>query len=113
MINPEVIVRQLFPQDAACVYGTRNIEVNGLSAGAEPENCEILIRGQAKNSNERREFFLVRTREALAFLRVCAAMSDSGYAEFAVIREIQQVGSTEATALEEYARESIVALCGQ
>ena len=113
MINFNAIALQLFPQGIAHGRGEKNIEVNGLSAGTVPVNCEILTRGQHKRSNDRREFFLVRTSEALAYLRVCTAMPNSGYAEFAVIYEIAQIGSAEAQTLEKYAIEAIDVLCGQ
>ena len=113
MCDPEVIVRKLFPQGITGFCGARSIEVNGLNAGTVPANCEILIQGQHKRSNDHREYFLVRTLEALVYLRVCTAMPDSGYAEFAVIHEIAQIGSAEAKTLEERARESITVLCGQ
>lgn len=113
MLNFNAVALQIFPQGITHGRGEKNIEVNGLSAGTVPVNCEILARGQHKRTHDRREFFLVRTSEALAYLRVCTAMPNSGYAEFAVIHEIAQIGSAEAKELEEYARESIAVLCGQ
>ena len=110
MKSAEIAMR-LFPQGTPGHVGVRSAEINGLEAGTEPVNCEILLKGQMRFSEERRELFLVRTPEALVFLRICRAAPGSGYAEFAVVLETEAIDSPEAKSLEEYVRSTFPNLC--
>jgi hypothetical protein len=86
-------------------------EVNGLSKGTAPQNCKILMQGQEKFNCSRREFYLIEVENLLIFLRVCEAYPESGYDEFAVIRDWQFLGTTDADEMKNYATRTINCIC--
>ena len=106
----EAFTKELFPQGTPRCQGL-SFEANGLGAGTVPQNCEIILRGQATRSKKRREFFLVRTDAAIAFLRVCAADAASGYAEFVAGLAWAKRGTGDEQSVEKYGRETIEVLC--
>lgn len=80
------ILKKIFPNPNASFAGRDGQEVNGLAKGTVPENCEILSSGMSSSHLPgRQEHYLVRVDDALAYLRICDAMPDSGYAEYAVV----------------------------
>ena len=92
-MNPDTlqnIAAKLFPEGT--VNGRGGVEINGLPAGSQPQNCEVLLRGAKENSRgERREFYLVQCDAVMLYLRICTAMEGSGYDEFVVIHEVAEI----------------------
>lgn len=83
------ILKKLFPNPQTTFSGRNGYEVNGLSKGTVPQNCEILATGLADTRLlDRQEHYLVRVGDALVYTRVCAAMEGSGYDEFAVVHGV-------------------------
>lgn len=84
LMKLSTILAQLFPTGVA--NGREGREVNGLGKGTVPQNCEVLVTAKGSSSSgNRREYYLVRCEGVMLYLRICTAMADSGYDEFAVI----------------------------
>jgi len=104
---------RIFPQPTATVNGRGGSEVNGLPRNTVPQNCDIVLSGlHTSRITNRQEHYLVRIDNQLIFLRVCSAYPDSGYDEYAVIRDVADTPEKQAELLD-YARRSIKAICGQ
>ena len=105
------ILNRLLPGGTANSRDASNFEVNGLEKDTQPQNCEVLCRGMEPDSRgDRREHFLVQIDGVMLFFRICTAMENSGYAEFAVGRGIA-ILAEEQTKLEAYARDWIAVIC--
>lgn len=88
-------------------------EVNGLSEGTVPQNCEILLTGEGSLSLprcDRRTHYLVRADGVLFFFRICTAMKGSGYAEYVAGLGFAETSQASAD-LVERARRIISACC--
>jgi hypothetical protein len=110
-------VQSLFP-DGTVVYCKPDhggaFEINGLSKGSIPQNCEVLASGQEKRvaHNGRREHFLVKAGDAVFFFRICSAAPGSGFDESVAGRGYAHASDAGAPErLEAYARDAMQALC--
>lgn len=101
------LLQKLFPIEGITI-AQHGKEVNGLPENTEPQNCEILGKGSEKMlsfPNDRRDYYLVKCGDELAFFRICTAAPGSGYAEFVVLhRVVNEVESPQrANDLKDYA----------
>lgn len=107
------LLRSIFPQGVVNYVhdSTGWFEVNGLSEGTVPQNCEILDRGQERSAKDRREHFLVKTENFILFFRICTAMKGSSYDEFAVGRDAAIVTGLQAEECISHGKRVIESLC--
>ena len=103
------LAKKLFPGGRIDGVMARSCAIKDLETGTEPKNCEVLARGQLNICNTRFEHLLVRTDQAVAFIRIYANASVSAHAEGALILEMEDLDTPEAKSLESYARQSIEA----
>jgi hypothetical protein len=76
-VFPSGVLTQLVTEDLGA------FEITGLPKNSQPQNCEILARGQDTAVYYRREFFLVRATDGtMLFFSILAAQQDSRYEEF-------------------------------
>lgn len=80
---------KLFPQARLDAIGRGGTEVNRLAKGTVPQNCEVLAKGvQKRRLSGTQTHYLVKVDSVLVYLRVCDAMENSGYDEYAVILDV-------------------------
>lgn len=75
--------------------GRGNDEVNGLPADSVPVNCHIS--STYKDSHNYRWYLVIDSYNAVVRLRVCPAMTGSGYDEFAYVQDAAKMNTVEAT----------------
>ena len=90
------IARRLFPDSRVFERGPHRFEAQGLRAGAQPENCDILLQGEAKfGTGSRNTHYLVLVDAIPVYVRISTAQPEAGGGEFATL---EAPSSSETTA---------------
>jgi hypothetical protein len=103
----------LFPYDnISTVLRNRStdMEVNGLPQGAEPQNCEVLQKGNETHGRMLRTHYLVKANNRIVYLTICTP--EYGDSLFGLVHCHAQIESEDEVDVRKHAIASMSKLCG-